>query len=105
MTSTLVCDCSPSQCRFRVRLVQVYLFAARQAVIYGEPLADVIRSELRNSRPIDPWLRGGKVDPDAARDIALSLQRARDEGKIDITRPWNAEAVARFCCPDRCGEM
>lgn len=100
-----VCECPQARCRFSVRLVKLYLFAARQARILREPLADVLRSEIRNSRPVDPWLRGGRnTDPEIFRDIALSVERARDEGGIDITNPWNAERVAAFCCPLRYDE-
>lgn len=94
------CDCAAGQCRFRPRVVYVYLLAAVEARRAGEPLALVIRAELRNAREIDPWSRGGRADPDASLDIALSLERARDVGGIGLV-PANADRVSRFLCPFR----
>jgi hypothetical protein len=97
------CDCPPGRCRFRVPLTRAYLHAAQDARRYREPLADVLQDNLKASRDADPFIQRGRIEQGAARDIALSLERARDEGGIALV-PQNAERVAAFCCPRRFDE-
>ena len=91
------CDCPFSECTFSVPRVRWYLTVWVESRKYREPFADVLRSESRNSRDIDPWIRGGRVDPDRGRMIGLSLERAATDGGLAL-QPWNAEKVARFLC-------
>ena len=92
------CDEPPERCTFAPSRVRWYLVVWRLAEIVREPFAEVLRSEARNSRDIDPWIRGGRVDPDTGRLIGSALEDARDRGGIAL-RAWNAERIAAFLCP------
>jgi hypothetical protein len=90
-------DCEGAACAFTPGRVRWYLICWRLAEIVHEPFANVLNSESRNSRDIDPWVRGGRVDPDKARDIGLSLQIARDRGGIALVT-HNADRISVFLC-------
>lgn len=99
-TTTSTCDCAYGSCRFSVPRVRFYLHVWRQAVVSGESFASILRAETRNSRLIDPWIRGSRANRDAE-DIGLSLELA---GRAGLTlAPWNAERVAAHLC-SRSGE-
>jgi hypothetical protein len=90
--SVPACDCT-----FSTPRVRWYLYIWRQARIAREPFADVMRSEARESRSIDPWIRGARGDANRSRLIGLSLEEARDRGNLELA-PWNAEKIANFLC-------
>lgn len=97
------CDCPPLRCRFRVSLVRFYLAAYRQAQILREDPADILRDFCRSSTYDDPWIRGGRYDANAARDIMLSLEIARTRGGLQLHQ-WNAERISAYLCPQRWSE-
>lgn len=86
----LVCAFTPSRVRW-------YLICWRLAQVVKEPFAVVLAAESRNSRDIDPWIRGGRVDPEKGRLIGLSLEHARDDGGMALT-PHNADRISAFLC-------
>lgn len=88
-------------CTFSVPRVRWYLYIWRQARLAREPFADVMASEARESRAIDPWIRGRKGDAQQGRLIGLSLEDARDRGRLQLA-PWNAEAISAFLCECDC---
>jgi hypothetical protein len=88
----------PSTCAFTPGRVHWYMVCWRLAEIIREPFDLVLRSESRNSKDVDPWIRGGKVEPDAGRIIRLSLEHARDHHGIALTT-HNAERISRVLCP------
>jgi hypothetical protein len=91
-------DCpGPASCEFTVARVRWYLWCWNLAVRYREPFSNVLRSESRNSRDIDPWIRGGRVDPDRGRAIGLSLELARKDGGLTLAT-WNAEKISHYLC-------
>jgi hypothetical protein len=90
-------DCPGESCKWTVSRVRWYLICWRLSEIAREPFPNILRSESRNSRDIDPWVRGGKVDPDDARDIGLSLVIARDHHGIALV-PHNAERLSQVLC-------
>lgn len=93
-------ECDGPSCTYTPSRVRWYLICWRLAEIVREPFANVLNAESRNSRDIDPWIRGGRVDPDKARDIGLSLQLARDRYGIALV-PHNAERLSRVLCGGR----
>ncbi len=97
------CDCQFGKCRFRPALVRFYLAAYRQAVILREDPADILRDNCRNSRESDPWIKGGKVDPEACRDLMLSLEVASRAHGIPLAM-WSADRLAAALCPHRWNE-
>lgn len=94
------CDCRFASCRFTVARVRFYLVAYRQSQILRVPPEEVLRDNCRESRTIDPSIRGGSFDGNTARDIILSLELARDRHGISLN-PWNAERIATALCPGR----
>lgn len=97
------CDCQQGKCRFRPALVRFYLAAYRQAIILREDPSDVLRDNCRNSREEDPWIKGGKIDREACRDLMLSLQVVSRRTGIELTM-WNADRLAAALCPGRWDE-
>ena len=98
------CECAAGRCRYRVGLVRLYVIAYREAVKQHDDPADYISDHVRNSREIDPWTRGGRtIDPNASRDIKLSLEIARERHGIELNA-WNAERLAQVLCPARWNE-
>jgi hypothetical protein len=90
-------DCEGALCTFTPARVRWYLICWRLSEIVREPFTVVLASESRNSRDIDPWIRGGRVDPEKGRLIGLSLELARDRGGIALT-PHSADRIASFLC-------
>lgn len=97
------CECTFGKCRFRPALVRFYLAAYRQARILREDPSDVLRDNCRNSREEDPWIKGGRIDREACRDLMLSLQVASQRTGIELTM-WNANRLAEALCPMRWNE-
>jgi hypothetical protein len=81
--------------------VRFFLIVYRQAHLYREPFADVLRHRTRNSRSIDPAVRGQGFDWDRARAIGWSLDEVRKHHGWGFMHPDNGEAVAEVLCPSR----
>ena len=94
------CDCPPSYCTFTRGRVYHYLIVWEEARRHDEPFADVLRSESRVSQDVDPWIRGGRIDPDMGRLIGVALEYARDRFGIALV-PHNAERISQALCPAR----
>lgn len=93
-------DCPGSErCEWTPARVRWYLICWQLALRVHEPFANVLGSESRNSRDIDPWIRGGRVDPERGRSIGLSLEHARDDGGLDL-RTYNADRISSYLCPN-----
>lgn len=102
-------DCRWGECRFRTSRVRSYLIAYREAVKCGDDPAEYIRDSIKSSRPTcPPCHKPDPIEPAIhARDkpgdrfwhidVKLSLERARDVGKLSLDA-WNAEKVARWLC-------
>ncbi len=97
------CPCRFGRCDFSPPKVRFYLVVWRQSLIHREPFEVIFRAETRESRMIDPAIRGGRGSQDYARTIRMSLEHARDNGRIPLTA-WNAEKIAAYLCPDRWNE-
>lgn len=93
-----VTDCpGPERCEFTTPRVRWYLVCWRLALVTREPFHTVLRSEARLSRDVDPWARGGRVDPGWALNIGLSLEHARDQHGLTLAA-WNAEKISAVLC-------
>lgn len=81
--------------------VRLYLIVYRQAQLYRESFADVLRHRTRNSRSIDPAVRGQGFDWDRARVIGWALDEVARTHGIGFLHADNADAVAKALCPAR----
>jgi hypothetical protein len=81
--------------------VRFFLHVYRQAYLYREPFADVLRHRTRNSRSIDPAVRGQGFDWDRARAIGWSLDAVVQRKGWGFMHPDNAESVSLELCPGR----
>ena len=100
-------ECRWGQCDFTVSRVRFFLHVRRQAQLVGEPFEAVLRHRSRNSRLIDPAIRGNSFfDWTRARAIGWSLDAvARHHATTPgFMHPANAEAVAAELCPERFNE-
>ena len=84
-----------------VARVRFFLIVYRQARLYGEPFADVLRHRTRYSRSIDQSVRGKGFDWDTARTIGYSLDQLATRLGLGFMHADNAEAVSRSLCPSR----
>lgn len=98
MSRPVTTDCpGPERCEWTAPRIRWYLVVWRMSIIAREPFANVLRSEARLSRDVDPWARGGKVDPGWALNIGLSLEHARDQFGLSL-QPHNAERISSVLC-------
>lgn len=82
-----------------LKVVRLYLIVYRQAHLYREPFEDVLRNRVRDSRAIDPAVRGRGFDAEKARAIAWSLDAVLKAHGWGFLHPDNALAVATALCP------
>ena len=98
VSAPITTDCpGPERCEWTAPRIRWYLVVWRMSLIAREPFANVLRSEARLSRDVDPWARGGKVDPGWALNIGLSLEHARDQYGLSL-QPHNAERISSVLC-------
>lgn len=95
-----VCEGERGGCRFSRRRVYFYLLVMRQAHLAREPFDVVLRSETRNSRLIDPAVRGTSTDPMEARAIGWAIEDAGARHGINVGNPHNADRLAAVLCPE-----
>lgn len=81
--------------------VRLYLIVWRQARIYHEAFADVLRHRTRDSRSVDPAIRGRSFDWEKARAVGWSLDEIARVRGIGFMHADNAEAVSVALCPGR----
>lgn len=81
--------------------VRFFLIVWRQAQLYREPFEDVLRHRTRNSRSIDPRVRGRGFDWNDARTIGWSLDELAKERGLGFMHADNAEAVSSALCAGR----
>lgn len=97
-------ECVWGDCDFKAGKVALYLHVLRQAELAREPFELVLRHRTRNSRSIDPAVRGTGFDAVKARAIGWALDAVRRTHGARFMHPANAEAVARVLCPERWDE-
>lgn len=104
-TSRVQREVGPAACRDcdwdDLPRLRFYLVVWRQARLYREPFAEVLRCHTRESRLIDPGVRGKTFDMEAARAIGWALDAVHRQRGAAFMHPDNCEAVADVLCPSR----
>lgn len=96
-----VCDAGQrGGCTFSPKRVRFYLIVMRQAHLAREPFDVVLMHETRNSRLIEPGIRGSRVDPLELRTIGWAIEDAGKRHGISVLNPHNADRLAAVLCPD-----